>query len=117
MDVAAVGRDLAGVHMLLEEVENAGEPRLASWPPAHELAVQIVGMGSVLALHFTSGPVRNYRDVTRADRKLLRRFVMGMLNEGVFLAPRGMMALSTPMTEDDLDDVVRAVDRVASDLA
>jgi glutamate-1-semialdehyde 2,1-aminomutase len=84
---------------------------------AHQLAVQIVGMGSVLALHFTSGPVRNYRDVTRADRKLLRRFVMGMLNEGVFLAPRGMMALSTPMTEDDLDDVVRAVDRVASDLA
>jgi len=38
VDVAAVGRDLAGVHMLLEEVEDAREPRLAPWPPPHELA-------------------------------------------------------------------------------
>lgn len=83
----------------------------------HELAVQVVGMGSVLAVHFTDGPVRNYRDVTWADGTLLRRFVIGMLNEGVFLAPRGMMALSTPMTEDDLECVVRAADRVAADLA
>jgi hypothetical protein len=28
-----------------------------------------------------------------------------------------MMALSTPMTEDDLEQVVRAADRVAADLA
>jgi len=61
--------------------------------------------------------VRNYRDAARADKTLVRRFVMGMLNEGVFLAPRGMMALSTPMTEEDLEAIVRAADRVAAGLA
>jgi glutamate-1-semialdehyde 2,1-aminomutase len=84
---------------------------------AHELAVQIVGMGSILAVHFSERPVRNYRDVAKADGELLRRFFIGMLNEGVFLAPRGMMALSTPMTEDDLEQVVRAADAAAASLA
>ena len=84
---------------------------------AHELDVQIVGMGSILAVHFTNGPVRNYRDVAGADGELLGRFVIGMMNEGIFLAPRGMMALCTPMTDGDLAQVVRATDRVAAELA
>jgi len=104
----------------IERLNAAGERlriELREVFAAHELAVQITGMGSVLAVHFTARPVHDYRDVAAADRALLRRFVIGMLNEGVFLAPRGMMALSTPMTEDDLERVVRAADRVASDLA
>jgi glutamate-1-semialdehyde 2,1-aminomutase len=84
---------------------------------AHELAVQIVGMGSILGVHFSERPVRNYRDVAGSDGDMLGRFFIGMLNEGVFLAPRGMMALSTPMTEGDLEQVVRAADAAAASLA
>jgi len=51
----------------------------------HDVAAQVVGMGSVLDVHFTDRLLRNYRDVMASDRKLLKRFVIGMLNEGVFL--------------------------------
>jgi glutamate-1-semialdehyde 2,1-aminomutase len=104
----------------VERLNAAGETlrtELREVFAAHELDVQIVGMGSILAVHFTNGPVRNYRDVAGADGELLGRFVIGMMNEGIFLAPRGMMALCTPMTDGDLAQVVRATDRVAAELA
>jgi glutamate-1-semialdehyde 2,1-aminomutase len=107
-------------HGAIEQLNAAGDrlrTDLREVFAGHDLAAQVVGMGSLLAVHFTDREVRNYRDVASGDPALLRRFVLGMLNEGVFLAPRGMMALSTPMTDDDLEAVVRAAARVAADLS
>lgn len=107
-------------HDTIEALNAAGDRlriELREVFAGNDVAAQVVGMGSLLAVHFTDGPVHNYRDVARADPVRLRRFVLGMMNEGVFLAPRGMMALSTALTEDDLDSVVRAADRVAVHLA
>lgn len=42
---------------------------------------------------------------------------LGLLVEGVHVAPRGMGALSTPVTDEDVDAAVAAVARVARELA
>ena len=41
----------------------------------------------------------------------LRRVFFGLLNEGIFVAPRGMACLSTPMAEGEIAAFARAVER------
>ena len=70
------------------------------------------GMGSLLKIHFADRLVRDYRSahMTAAESARQSAFVRALLNAGVLVAPNGLMALSTPMTDADIDTVVEAVD-------
>jgi glutamate-1-semialdehyde 2,1-aminomutase len=73
---------------------------------------QTTGMGSLLKIHFTDAPIRDYRTaLPTADMKQKsERFSALLLNEGVLLGSSGLMALSTPMTSGDADQIVSAVE-------
>lgn len=83
---------------------------------SHEVAVQVNGAGSMLALHFTDKPVVDYRGVVASDKKKARDLFLSLLNHGVLMAPRLMGALSTPMREDDVQRFVDAVDTSLTEL-
>jgi glutamate-1-semialdehyde 2,1-aminomutase len=88
--------------------------RLVEVFESRDVPVQVTGLGSLFTVHFTSGPVRDYRSAARADKGLTREFFLGMANNGVLLAPRAMGALSVPMEAADLQACVDAAERVAS---
>lgn len=71
----------------------------------------VTGKGSLWTLHFTPGPVTDYRSKVAADSDLQRRFHLALLCEGIFSAPRGMFALSTVMNESDIDDALVGIGR------
>jgi glutamate-1-semialdehyde 2,1-aminomutase len=75
------------------------------------------GYGSFVGVHFTEEAPINYRMAVRGDQTLKRLVHLGLLNEGVFCAPRLMFCTSTAMDEGVIDEVIaafgRAVDRVA----
>ncbi len=79
---------------------------------SHDVEVQVNGAGSMLALHFTDAPAVDYRAVAGADKKKARALFLGLVNHGVLMAPRLMGALSTPMTETDIQQFVDAVEAV-----
>lgn len=68
------------------------------------------GLGSLLKVHMTDKPVRDYRSahLDAAGQKRLTAFVAAMLDEGILMAPNGLMALSTVMRQDDLDAIISA---------
>jgi len=74
----------------------------------------ITGAGSIFTIHMTGGPVQTFRDARRADSVLQQGLFLGLLNEGVMLAPRGMGSLSTQTTALHVDHLVDAVGRVIS---
>ncbi|HET9662027.1 MAG TPA: aspartate aminotransferase family protein [Thermomicrobiales bacterium] len=65
----------------------------------------ITGYGSFGAIHFTSGPVRNYRDAARSNQQLKKVLHLALLQEGLFVAPRLMFCISTPMSDATLDKI------------
>jgi glutamate-1-semialdehyde 2,1-aminomutase len=65
----------------------------------------ITGYGSFGAIHFTSGPVRDYRDAARSNQQLKKVLHLALLQEGLFVAPRLMFCISTPMSDATLDDI------------
>jgi glutamate-1-semialdehyde 2,1-aminomutase len=78
--------------------------------PALGLAICATGIGSLLNIHLTEGPIRRYRDVVRGKEGagLLH---LALLNEGLFLARRGLMSTSTPMDEALVDEVLDGIRR------
>lgn len=75
------------------------------------IAAQVTGLGSLLNLHFTEAAVTDFRTMRRGDAGRLRQVFFGLLNGGIFLAPRGMACLSTPMGEEEIAAFVRATER------
>lgn len=67
--------------------------------------------GSLLYLHWSEKPIVSASDVVSWKKRagdLPRLVHMEMLNRGVFTANRGLMNVSTAMTEDEIDAVVHA---------
>ena len=77
-----------------------------------EQPVLVTGAGSLFGIHFTEGPIRNYRDIAKTDKELAGRVFIGMLNEGFLLAPNLVGAVSTCLGEVEIDAFVRGFRRV-----
>jgi glutamate-1-semialdehyde 2,1-aminomutase len=73
---------------------------------------QVTGYGSMVGLHLSSEPVTNYRSAARGDALLKRAIHLGLLNAGVFAAPRLMFCTSTAMDESVINDVLRRFETV-----
>src|SRR3954462_8835249 len=70
-----------------------------------------VGLGSLLKIHFADRAIRDYRSAYPTEQEVRRQFIfhLGLLNRGVLAAGYGLMALSTPMTDEDIDIIIAAV--------
>jgi glutamate-1-semialdehyde 2,1-aminomutase len=69
-----------------------------------------VGLGSLLKIHFADRPIRDYRSAYLTEQEAQRQaiFSRGLLNRGVLAAGYGLMALSTPMTDADVETIIAA---------
>ena len=74
----------------------------------------MTGYGSVMQLHFASGPLRTPEEAARSDKRLVRLLHLLLLNRGVFSATRQTYVLSTVMHQAALDVFT---DRVSDALA
>ena len=61
--------------------------------------------GSILNYHFLEKRPEDYIAVTKGNHELGKLLHLELLERGVFVAPRGMMALSTAMTEDTIKEL------------
>lgn len=76
------------------------------------LPVQFTGRGSMMSVHFGWQPVRRPEDTKQTPQAMRDLFHMDLLARGIYLARRGMINLSVPMTDGDFDALVAAVDEV-----
>jgi glutamate-1-semialdehyde 2,1-aminomutase len=76
--------------------------------------LQFTGIGSMLAVHTMRGPVTCPADAAKADRKLTELFFFDMLSHGIWLARRGMMALSLPIGDAECDALAAALEAFLS---
>ena len=77
-----------------------------------EVPVQVTGLASLYGIHFTDNPVSTYRDVVASNKELKQRVFLGLMNEGIFIAPSLIGAPSAPMGEEEVDAHVEALRKV-----
>ncbi|HZU90642.1 MAG TPA: aspartate aminotransferase family protein [Stellaceae bacterium] len=78
-----------------------------------DLALQFTGLGSMMAVHMTRAPIRTPADAAQGHAKLRDLFYFDMLARGVWIAKRGMIALSIALDDRDCDRFVAAVEDFA----
>lgn len=72
--------------------------------------LQFTGIGSMMNVHLCAGPVRSVRDLETSNTALSHLFYFAMLENGIWLARRGMVNLSLPIGDAQCDRLVDAVD-------
>jgi glutamate-1-semialdehyde 2,1-aminomutase len=80
-----------------------------------DIPVQITGDGSLFQIHFTDDSIVDLASSTAGEA--MEPLFLGMRTEGIFLAPRGMGNLSTPMGEPEINRFVEAFERVLTQLS
>jgi len=69
--------------------------------------LRVLGDGPVLQVFFTDdGPLRNHRDLLRADRQKAISFGHELIRRGVYCTPGGKLYLSLAHTEQDIDRTI-----------
>jgi glutamate-1-semialdehyde 2,1-aminomutase len=77
------------------------------------LPMQFTGIGSMIGVHMTDAPIRNAADAAKGNADLLDLFYFDLLARGIWLAKRGMMALSIALDETDADKLTAVVEEFA----
>lgn len=102
---------------VLDALNQRGErlrERLNAVFARHAVALQFTGLGSVMQLHTTNRPLRSAADLTGADDRVKALLFFELLEQGIFLARRGLVALSLPFGEAQADEFVTAMDAVVT---
>ncbi len=102
----------------IDRMERLGErlaDALTRSAGQHGLPLSINRWGSLLNIFFMdAAPSATLR---RDDIKTISKFHLAALNHGVMVASRGLLALSTVMDEDLIDDVAQRADAAMEDVA
>lgn len=79
----------------------------------HEYPVQLPRVGSMIAIVFSSKPVRNFQDSKAIDSKRFAKFFHFLLERGVYLPPSSVDAacVSAAHSVDDIDEAVDIINR------
>ncbi len=82
----------------------------------HKLPVSVSGFGSMMSLHALAQVPQTPTDVAKRDDKLQEQVFFGLLERGIYTAARGMMNLSLTLTDDQLANVLDALDDTLTSL-
>jgi glutamate-1-semialdehyde 2,1-aminomutase len=77
-----------------------------------EIPVQTTGLGSLFGIHFTNEDIVGYRDIAAEDAGFRHQVFLGLMNEGILMAPNLVGAISTAIGEPEADAFIGAFRRV-----
>ena len=72
------------------------------------------GTGSLMNLHGLAGPIRSLDDVADSDDGAKELLFLDLLERGYYVARRGFIALSSILTDEQLDSFLDALDDVVA---
>jgi glutamate-1-semialdehyde 2,1-aminomutase len=76
----------------------------------YQAAWQVTGIGSLLNFHPVAGEIYRTSDLEKADQRMRRLLYFHLLEQGIYMAERGFMALSLVVTDADCAKLVAAVE-------
>jgi glutamate-1-semialdehyde 2,1-aminomutase len=91
--------------------------RLNAAARARGAPVQVLGQGSMLCVHPQRASIRRPADLARLRPGLRKLVHLEMNLRGIYIARRGFMSLSLPLTPADHDALVAAFDAILGDYA
>jgi len=73
-----------------------------------QVRMKATGMGSMITVHPVGGDIRKPEDTEHADKRLKQLLFLDLLEQGIYIAERGFMALSLMIDDAACDRLVKA---------
>lgn len=102
LNASAIDRINAIGEVLAEEVKKI------FWEAG--IAAQVTGIGSLRHIHFTAEEVVDYRRAMTSNEAASKLLFFSLLNEDVFISPRGMFCISTPMNRKTTEILLEKIE-------
>ena len=99
----------------MNKLREALQSGLADLAKKHGLPLATNHYGSCLNIYFSESVPES--SVVRDDEEAIDRFHLACINHGLFIAPRGMIALSTVIGEDHIAEAIEHADAAMGDVA
>ena len=77
----------------------------------YQVRMKAMGQGSMLTIHPAAGDITSPDDLEHTDKRLKQLLFLDLLEEGIYIAERGFMALSLMVTDADCARVVSGVEQ------
>jgi glutamate-1-semialdehyde 2,1-aminomutase len=90
---------------------DALRARLQGLCRGHSAPICVTGIGSLFTIHGVPGPVRSNADITAQDQRIKEVMFFDLLEQGIYLARRGMAALSFEINDAACDAFAGAFDQ------
>lgn len=100
------------VYRRLTEVTEYLRQGIRSVGEELEVPVQVTGLGSLFGIHFTNEAIVGYRDIAAEDSDFRHQVFLGLMNDGILMAPNLVGAISTVLGKPEVDSFVSALKRV-----
>jgi len=75
----------------------------------YQAPLRATGLGSMIALHPVHRDIRSVEDADEADGRLRQLLYLDLLEQGIYTADRGFIALSLMVTDDDCSKLLAAI--------
>lgn len=97
------------------QIEHGIRPALES----SGLDFQINRLGSMISVHFSDEPVRDFQSAGKGDNPLFKQLFHGLLKRGVYLPPSAYESwfLNAAMQPEDIDHLIRAFEDCLKEMA
>ena len=113
-NVLTMAAGLAGLEKVLTpeatiRLNDAGDrlrERLQAVADTRDIPAQVMGLGSMICVHFQSAPIRRPADTEASPAGTRKLLHLEMNLKGFYLSRRGFMSLCLPLTDKDYDDFV-----------
>ncbi len=83
----------------------------------HDVPLCVTGVGTMMNLHTRREPPTDGATAYRRDEPLQELVYLGLLERGFYVAPRLMINLSLPLTDDQLAGFLAALDEVCAEVS
>jgi len=99
----------------MDKLRGLLQSGLAEVAQKHGLPLATNHYGSCLNLYFSESVPES--SIVRDDEDTMNKFHLACMNHGLFIAPRGMIALSTVIQEDHIAEAIERADAALRDVA
>lgn len=108
--------DSAAVNTLNAQTEKLAAGVRASISK-YALPFSIAQVGSFMQIHFVENLPKNYSETLHPYKVIGNIFHLELLLRGIYIAPRGAWALSTVMSDIDIQKAIQCVDEALGEIA
>ncbi|MBU4610783.1 aminotransferase class III-fold pyridoxal phosphate-dependent enzyme [Achromobacter sp. GG226] len=72
--------------------------------------LQFTGVGSVMNAHPVAGDIARPADLLTCDPRVRQLLFLWLIAQGIYTAPRGLMVLSLPLSDEDIERLVETIE-------